>query len=138
VLHPEAAFLAGYAAALVGVAVGLVALGRRASDPWSSRVLAASRPPASEPPDDRPGGHASWLDADVPAFHRGVSGVALGAALLLTAVSAVRHHRPIEVIVQLALLAVISMSAHRLRSTARSSSAGSGDPPDASARPRPR
>jgi hypothetical protein len=113
-VHPEVAFLAGYAAALVGVAAGLVALGRRSTDPWSSTVLAASRPPAPE----RPDGPATWLDADVPAFHRAVAGVALGAALLLTAVSAVRHHRPAELVVQLALLAVISIGARRLRRSA--------------------
>jgi hypothetical protein len=113
VLHPEAAFLAGYAATLVGVAAGLVALGRRATDPWSSKVLAASRPPASDPPDRQ----TSWIHSDVPTFHLCISGVALGAALLLTAVSAVRHHQPLEVIVQLALLAVISTSAYRLQKT---------------------
>jgi len=110
VLHPEAAFLAGYAAVLVGVAVGLDALGRRAVDPWSSNVLAASRPPTAEQPDDP----ASWLHADVPAFHVGISAVALGAALALTAVNAVRHHQPFDLLVQFALLAVISMTAYRL------------------------
>lgn len=118
-MHPEAAFLAGYAIALVGLAAGLVALGRRSTDPWSSKVLAASRPPVSERPDEQ----ASWLHSDVPAFHLCLSGVALGAALLLTTVNAVRHHHPIEVIVQLTLLAVITMSAYRLLKTARSSSA---------------
>ena len=109
-LDPEVAFLAAYAAALVAVGAGFVALGRRAMDPWSSKVLAASRPPASEQPDHQ----ASWMDSDVPAFHRCISGVALGAALLLTAVSAVRHHQQLEVIIQLALLAVISFVAYRL------------------------
>jgi hypothetical protein len=127
-VHPEVAFLAGYSAALVGVAAGLVALGRRSADPWSSKVFDASRPPASERPDEP----ASWLDADVPAFHRGLSGVALGAALVLTSVSAVRHHDPVEVAVQLALLAAISLSAYRLRSTARPSSAGDSGSPDPS------
>jgi len=109
-VHPEAAFLAGYAAALVGLAAGLVALGRRSIDPWSSKVLAASRPPAPERPDEQ----ASWLHADVPAFHLGVSSVALAAALLLTAVSALRYHRPLDVVAQLTLLAVISLAVFRL------------------------
>jgi len=117
VLHPEVAFLAAYAAALVGVAAGLVALGRRSADPWSSKALAAGRPPASERPDEP----ASWLDADVPAFHLALAGVALGAALVLTAASAARHHRPVEVAVQLALVALVSVRARRLRRTARSS-----------------
>lgn len=114
-MHPEAAFLAGYALALVGVAAGLVALGRRSTDPWSSKVLAASRPHAAERTDEQ----ASWLQSDVPKLHLGVSGVALGAALLLTAVNTIRHHRPIEIVVQLLLLAVISMSAFRLVKIAR-------------------
>jgi hypothetical protein len=76
VLHPEAAFLAGYAAALVGLAAGLVAMGRRSTDPWSSNALAASRPPASERTDQQ----ASWIHSDVPAFHRCLSCVALTAA----------------------------------------------------------
>lgn len=119
-MDPEAAFLAGYAAALVGLAAGFVALGRRSTDPWSSKVLAASRPPASEPRNQQ----VSWIHSDVPAFHLCISAVALGAALLLTAVSAVRHHRPLELAVHLALLAVIAMSACRLRNTARSASGG--------------
>lgn len=115
-MDPEAAFLAGHATALVALAAGLVALGRRSTDPWSSRVLAASRPPASERPDEQ----ASWLKSDVPAFHRCVSGVALAAALLLTAVNTLRHHRPLELVVQLTLLAVISVTAVRLVKHGRS------------------
>lgn len=103
-MHPEAAFLTGYALALVALGAGLEALGRRSTDPWSSRVLAASRPPSVEQRDKS----APWLHSDVPAFHLGLSGVALTAALLLTAVSLIRHHDPIELVVQLAVLALVT------------------------------
>lgn len=104
-MHPEAAFLAGYAIALVAVAAGLEALGRRSTDPWASRMLAGSRPPDVERADER----ASWPHSDIPAFHVGLSGAVLAAALLLTAVSIIRHHRPLELAIQLAVLAVISI-----------------------------
>jgi hypothetical protein len=109
-VHPEAAFLTGYALALVAVAAGLAALGRRSADPWASRVLAASRPPDIEPAEAR----ATWLQSDVPTFHLCVSGVALAAAALLTVVSSVRHHRPTELAVQLTVLAAISLVGRRL------------------------
>lgn len=108
-MHPEAIFLAGYSLALVGLAAALVALGRRSTDPWASKVLAASRPPASERTVQ-----ASWLQSDVPAFHLGVSGVVLAASLVLTIVNALRHHRPLELVVHLTLLVLISMVAVRL------------------------
>lgn len=114
-MDPDAAFLAGYAVALVGLAAGLVVLGQRSTDPWSSKVLAASRPPASERTDEQ----ASWLHTDVPAFHLCLSAVALTAAVLLTAVNAVLHHRPLEVAVHFTLLAIITKQAllvHRHRS----------------------
>ena len=101
-MDPEAVFLTGYALVLVAVAAGLASLGRRTADPWASRVLAASRPPP-----DELDGEADWPHSEVPAFHLGVSGVVLAAALLMTAVSVARHHRPLELIVQLALLALI-------------------------------
>jgi hypothetical protein len=81
-VDPEAAFLAGYATALLAIAAGLESLGRR---------------------------------SDVPVVHLGISGVALAAALLFTAVGVARHHHPIERLVQLALLALISWRIVRLR-----------------------
>ena len=103
-MHPEAVFLAGYAVVLVAAAAGLESLGRRSSQPWSSRTLAASRPPDAQQRDEE----TNWPHSEVPVFHLGVSGVVLTAGLLLTAVSVVRHHRPIEVVVHLALLALIA------------------------------
>ena len=47
-------------------------------------------------------------------FHLGLSGVVLAAALLLTAVSVARHHDPIELLVQVALLALITRRIVRL------------------------
>ena len=110
-MHPEAAFLAGYATALLAIAAGLEALGRRSTSPWASRMLAAGRAP-----DQRPvGGEADWPHSEVPVFHLGVSGVVLAAALLLTAVGIARHHDPIEFLVQFALLGLISWRIVRLR-----------------------
>jgi len=113
-VHPEAIFLAGYALVLVAVAAGLASLGRRAADPWSSRALAASRPPDGRETDGETDWSADWPHSEVPAFHLGVSGVVLAAALLLTAVSVARHHRASEVVVQLALLVLISTQLSRL------------------------
>ena len=109
-MDPEAIFLAGYALVLVAVAAGLESLGRRSADPWSSRVLAASRPPQ-----DDFDGEADWPHSEVPAFHLGVGVVVLAAALLLTIVSVVRHHRPLELVVGLAVLVLISLRAARHR-----------------------
>ncbi len=108
-MHPEAVFLTGYALVLVAVAAGLASLGRRTAYPWSSKVLAASRPPHEDVD-----GEADWPHSEVPAFHLGVSGVVLAAALLLTTVSVVRNHDPIELVVQLAVLAVIAIGIARL------------------------
>ena len=103
-MHPEAMFLAGYAAVLVAVAAGLEALGRRSTHPWSSRILAASRPPDVQQPD----GETDWPHSEVPVFHLAVSGVVLTAALGLTAASVARHHGEVELGVHLALLAIIA------------------------------
>ena len=47
-------------------------------------------------------------------FHTGVSGVALAAALALTIVSTVRHHDPVELAAQGALLVLIGARVLRL------------------------
>ena len=75
-MDAEVAFLTGYALVLVAISLALEALGRRSTDPWSSRVLAASRPPDHEQRDDA----HSWPHAEVPTFHLGLSAVALAAA----------------------------------------------------------
>ena len=67
-------------------------------------MLAACRPPDERQVDDE----ADWPHSEVPVFHRGLNGVVLTAALLLTAASVARHHRPIEFVVHLALLALIA------------------------------
>lgn len=98
-MDPEAAFLAAYALVLVCCAAGLRTLGRRSANFWSSKMLTASRPQDAP----RAGAEASWPHSEVPSFHEAVSGVMLSAALLLILVSLARHHRPIELAVQLAL-----------------------------------
>lgn len=102
-MHPEAAFLAGYSLTLTLIAVGLERLGRSSTDPWASRTLAACRPPTEQQPDEQP----NWPHSEVPAFHLGLSAVALVAAAVLAAVSAVRHVGSIELVVHAALLTVI-------------------------------
>ena len=113
-MHPEAAFLSGYAVVLIAAAAGLSRLGRRATDPWSSRMLTASRQQgdASSDAADEPG----WPHSEVPAFHVVVGIVALGAALLLVLVSLVRHHRPVECVVQVGILVVIGIRITHLAS----------------------
>jgi hypothetical protein len=112
----EAAFLAGYALALVALATGLERLGRRSANPWASRVLAASRPPDISPNEVA----ADWPHSEVPVFHQGVGNVALAAALLLTAANVVRHHQPLELAVQLALLVLLATRIARAITTHRS------------------
>ena len=113
-MHPEAAFLSGYAVVLIAVAGGLSRLGRRSTDPWSSRMLTASQQPgASSDPAHEPG----WPHSEVSAFHVVVAIVALGAALLLVLVSLVRHHRPVECVAQVGILFVIGIRIIRLASS---------------------
>ena len=121
-MHPEAAFLSGYAVLLIAVAAGLNRLGRRSTDPWSSRMLTASRQPgASSDAVHEPG----WPHSEVPAFHVVVGMVALGAALLLVLVSLVRHHRPVECVAQVGILVLIGI---RIARVASSLSRPSGEP----------
>lgn len=109
-MHPEAMFLTGYALTLVAVAAGLESLGRRSTRPWASRMLAACRPADDPQPDD----DAGWIHSEVPAFHTGLGGVALAAALALTIVSTARHHGPVELAAQGALLLLIGARVLRL------------------------
>ena len=109
-MHPEAAFVAGYAVVLVAIAAGVESLGRRPTRPWASRMLAAARAPDERLVDDE----AEWPHSEVPVFHAGLSGVVLVAALLLTAVSLARHHDPIEFLVQVALLGLVTWRIVRL------------------------
>lgn len=109
-MHAEAAFLAGYALALVLVAVGLESLGRRATDPWASRTLAACTPPDERQRDDE----ADWPHSEVPAFHLGLSAVAVAAAFVITTVSIVRHSGPIELVTHGGLLVIIAARVRHL------------------------
>ncbi len=111
-MHPEAAFLSGYALVLVALAAGLGRLGRRATDPWSSRMLTASRPPGDASSDE--GHEPGWPHSEVPAFHLVVGIVALVAALVLVLVSLVRNHRPVEGVAQVAVLLVVGIRIARL------------------------
>jgi len=132
-VDPEAAFLAGYALVLVLVAAGLASLGRRPTDPWSSRVLAGSRPPDAEALDDDAFPATDWPHSEVPVFHLAVSGVVLAAALVLTAVSLVLHHRPTELVVGVAMLALIGTRAAGVVSRRRALRlVPGGDPPSRS------
>jgi hypothetical protein len=114
-MHPEAAFLSGYALVLIAVAGGLSRLGRRSTDPGSSRLLTATRRPGDALSDaaHEPG----WPHSEVPAFHVVVGTVALVAGLLLVLVSLVRHHRPVECVVQVGILVVIGIRIIRLASS---------------------
>lgn len=104
-MHPEATFLAGYSFSLTLIAVGLEWLVRRSTDPWTSRTLAACRPPTERPSHDEP----DWPHSEVPAFHLGLAAVALVAALVLATVSAVRVVGPVEFVVHMALLAIVGV-----------------------------
>ena len=114
-MHPEAAFLTGYALALVAVAAGIGSLGRRSTHPRASRMLAAGRSRAVRPGDPE----VDWPHSEVPLFHLGVSAVVLAAAALLTAVSIARHRGPTELLAELALLLVIAARTAHLLSALR-------------------
>jgi hypothetical protein len=109
-VDPEAAFLAGYATLLLAIAAGIESLGRRPTQPWAAKMLAAGRPP-----DQRRVDHETdWPHSEVPVFHLGLSGVVLAAALVLTATSGARHHDPIELLAQVALLGLTAWRIVRL------------------------
>jgi hypothetical protein len=107
---PEAAFLAGYAVALLLASAGIEALGRRPTHPWASRMLAAERPPEARRAVERSG----WPHTEVPSFHLGLGAVAVGAALALTAVNLARNHAPLEVAVQAVVVLVAVARGARL------------------------
>lgn len=113
-MHAEAVFLVAYAIVLVAAAAGLERLGRRPTDPLSSRMLTASRPVGSDQPDSR-----DWPHSEVPQFHLGLSAVALTAALVISVASLVRHHTVAEVVVHLVILAVAGAHLVRLGARAR-------------------
>ena len=109
-MRAEAAFLVGYAVALVALAAGLEWIGRKSSDPWSSRMLAASRPVDLAERDLT----ADWPHSEVPRFHQGLAAVALVAAFVLTVANLARHHRPIELVVIACVLALVAASINRV------------------------
>lgn len=120
----EAAFIACYATVLLGVAAGLHRLGKIDTSPWRSRVLAGHRrqvpgsPPGTAAGDAGPAGDdegaggagdvvsaagagepAGWPHSEAGRLHTLIGSVALAAALTLTVVGLVRHHRPVEALV---------------------------------------
>lgn len=123
-MHPEAAFLAGYAIVLLAIAAGVESLGRRPTQPWAAKMLAGSRAPDQRRVDAK----TDWPHSEVPVFHLGLSGVVLAAALLLTAASVARHHDPIELVVQVALLGLITRRIVRLITRHRILAPDSGGP----------
>lgn len=102
-MHSEVAFLAGYSFSLTLIAIGLEWLGRRSTDPWASRTLVASRPPTSQPTSKE----LAWPHSEVPTFHLGMTAVALVAALVIAALSAVRYGGAMEHAVHASLLVLI-------------------------------
>ena len=109
-MHPEVAFLGGYASVLVLVATGLDRLGRRPSSAWASRPLAAGRPPGWRSAAEEPG----WPHTEVPGFYHGVSLVVLAAGMVLAGAGLGRHHDPVEVALLGAVLVVAAIQARRL------------------------
>jgi len=69
-------------------------------------MLAAARAPDAKHA-NRQKETADWPHSEAPLFHLALSSVALAAALVLVAASVIRSHRPLELAVQVALLALI-------------------------------
>jgi hypothetical protein len=116
----EAAFICGYALALLGTAWGLWRVGHVNNDPWSSRVLAGHRRQTRTVPHVP---QAHWPHSEAPQLYTGLALVAAGAATLLCIAEAIRHHAPAEIVVlvAVALLGLLSMTrlARRLGATTR-------------------
>ncbi len=92
----EAGFVAVYAVGLILAAGGLFRLGRVNTSPWRSRVLAAYRDQAPEPPDAEP--RTDWPHSEVARLHTAAACVAAAAATLLSAAELARQHHPLEVL----------------------------------------
>lgn len=97
----EAAFATGYTLVLLAVVGLLEVYGRQSTSAWSSRVFAGYRravPDAPQPadPDD-------WPHSEVGRFHRVLSLSVSAVAVVLLAGELLRHHRPVEIAVLLAV-----------------------------------
>ena len=97
----EAGFAAGYALVLLAVVGALEAYGRQSTSAWASRVFAGYRravPDAPQPaePDD-------WPHSEVGRFHRVLSLSVSAVAVVLLVAELVRHHRPVEIAVLVAV-----------------------------------
>ncbi|MFE1292671.1 hypothetical protein [Streptomyces sp. NPDC058751] len=114
----EVLLAAGYVGVLLVVALGLEVYGRQTTSAWASRIFAGYRravedAPAPADPDD-------WPHSEVGRFHRAVSLFVSVIAVVLAGAELVRHHRPAEAVVLVAvsvphgLLAVVLV--RRLRS----------------------
>ena len=124
-MHTEAIFLASYAFLLTLIAVWFEWLGHRSTDPWASRTLAASRPPAEKRTNEAP----DWPHSEVPVFHLGLSAVVLTAASALVTVSAVRYVGAIELVVHVALLALVGTRIRHVIVAYRTMTRGQKDAP---------
>jgi hypothetical protein len=93
-MDSEVAFVGGYALALLALAAGLHRLGRINNDPWSSRLFAAYRAQAPEPPPSP--SRSDWPHGEAPRLYTAVAAVASTAALVLSLGELLRHHAGAE------------------------------------------
>lgn len=113
----EAAFVAGYVVALLVVVGVLDIYARQPTSAWASRVFAGYRRAVPDAP--QPADPTDWPHSEVGRFH-GVLALAVAAiALVLVVGELVRHHRPVEVAVLVAVglphLLLLMRRAPRLR-----------------------
>lgn len=97
----EAIFAAGYVVVLLAVAGALEIYGRQSTSAWASRVFAGYRRAVPDAPG--PADPADWPHSEVGRFH-GVLALSVAViAVVLVVAELVRHHRPAEVAVLVAV-----------------------------------
>lgn len=100
-MRGEAAFAAGYVVVLLAVVGTLELYVRQPTSAWASRVFAGYRRAVPDAP--RPADPTDWPHSEVGRFH-GVLALSVAAiALVLVAGELVRHHRPVEIAVLVAV-----------------------------------
>lgn len=107
----DAVLLSIYAVLLLGVAVGLRALGRRSTSPYESRTLAGHVRVRGEVPEV---GGDDWPHNEVPRLYAGMGLTAALAAIAVSAGGLVLHQEPATVAVLVAVLALSALTALRL------------------------